>query len=79
MNKYELSIEYEIAVWKNSDIREDGEPLYVEPISSKTDLEVIKKEAEKYDIEPTGCIEIFEKYEDDAILHFENGEWSEVA
>ena len=75
---YELTIEYELAVWKNSKEREDGEPLYVEPVSSKTNLEAIKEEAEKYDIESTGCIEIFEKDEDNAILHFEKGKWSKV-
>ena len=77
-NAYELIIEYELIIWKNAEVRNSGEPLYVTPISSKTELEVIKKEAEKYDIESTGCIEIFEVDEDDPILHYENGEWSEV-
>lgn len=77
-NSYELTIEYEIVVWKNSKAIEEDEPLCVEPTSSRTELEVVKKEAEKYNIESTGYIEIFEKDEDDAILRFESGRWNEV-
>ena len=77
-NTYKLNVEYELVIWKNSDVRNSGEPLYADPISSKTDLEAIKREVEKYDIESTGCIEIFEVDEDEPILHYENGKWSEV-
>lgn len=48
------------------------------PICSCTDLDAIKQETEKYDIERTGCIEIFEIGENDAILHYENEKWFEL-
>lgn len=76
-NEYELTIEYRLAVWKNEKQRNTGEPAYMTPISSSTDLEAIKHEAERYDIEASGCIEIFESDCDDAILHYENGIWTE--
>lgn len=77
-NEYELEIEYEIAVWKNKSQRDGGDPIYMSPICSCTDLDAIKQEAEKYDIERTGCIEIFEIGENDAILHYENKKWFEL-
>lgn len=76
-NEYELTIEYKLAVWKNKEQRNAGEPTYITPISSSTDLEAIKYEAERYDIEASGCIEIFELDCDNAILHYENGVWTE--
>lgn len=75
---YELKIEYEIAVWRNKEIRDIGEPIYMTPTCSNTDLDAIKAECEHYDIESSGCIEIFETGSDDAILHFENDEWTDV-
>lgn len=76
--EYTLTIEYELAVWRNNDQRENGEPTYMTPTCSNTDLDAIKKEVEAYDIESTGCVEIFEVGEDEPILHYENGEWEEL-
>lgn len=76
---YTLTTEYGIVVWRNAVQREKGEPTYMTPITSTTDLEAIKAECEKYDIESSGCIEIFERSEYEAVLHFENGKWSNVA
>ena len=78
-NEYELEIEYEIAIWKNKDQRDSGDPIYMSPICSNTNLDAIKQEVEKYDIERTGCIEIFEVGEDDAILHYENEKWFKLS
>lgn len=47
-------------------------------MSSTTDLEAIKKEAEQYDIESTGCIEIRDTETEDAVLIYEKGEWHQV-
>lgn len=75
-NEYELIIKYKLAVWKNKEQRNAGETTYMTPISSSTDLEAVKHEVEKYDIEASGCIEIFESDCDDAILHYENDIWT---
>ena len=76
--EYKLTIEYELVVWRNEEQREIGEPIYMSPTCSSTDLEAIKREVEAYDIESTGCIEIFEVDEDEPILHYENDTWEEV-
>lgn len=78
--RYEFYTEYGVAVWQNEEQRENGEPMYMTPVCSKTDLEAIKQECEKYDIESTGCIEIFDKDDEweDPILIYENGEWTNL-
>lgn len=73
-----LEITYEIVVWQNGEVRDTGEPVYMTPTCSSTDLDAIKREVEHYNIESTGCIEIFEEGEDDAIWHYECGEWEKV-
>lgn len=76
--EYALSVEYELAVWQNEDQRENGEPVYMTPTCSTTDLEAIKREVEAYDIESTGCVEIFEVGEEEPILHYENDAWEDL-
>lgn len=77
---YTYEPEYEVKIWQNAEQRKSGEPMYMTPICSKTDLEAIKQECEKYDIESTGCIEIFDKDDEfeDSILIYENGEWTDL-
>lgn len=72
--EYKLTVKYVIAVWRDKEQRENGEPAYMTPICSETDLEAIKKECEAYDIESTGCIEISD--EDEETWHYENGAWT---
>ena len=78
-NEYELIIEYELVVWQNAEQREIGEPIYMKPTCSSTDLEAIKREVEKYNIESTGCVEIIEVGDDESILHYENNVWEELS
>lgn len=72
---YTYEPEYEVAVWKNYEQRETGEPIYMTP--SQMNIEKIKEECESYILDSTGCIEIFEEGEDDALFHYENGKWSD--
>lgn len=77
--EYKYTPECKVVIWRNEDVRENGEPIETTPMSSTTDLEIIKAECEKYDIESTGCIEIYVKEDNEPILHYEKGIWKEVA
>lgn len=72
------NLSYKIAVWRDKQRRDMGIPILMSPICSDTDLEEVKKEAEKYSIDSSGCIEIFVVGEEEALLHYENSEWSVV-
>lgn len=74
---YTLQNSYKIVCWENEEMRDVGEPVYMTPICSDTDLEAIKSEVESYDTESSGCVEIFVADTDELVLHYENNEWVE--
>lgn len=77
--EYVYTLDFEVLVWRNEEQRDCGEPIYMNMTPFNSNLEDIKREVEKYDIESTGCIEIKVIGEDDSILHYEDDKWTEVA